>query len=99
MASTNTVYSNIQDLSNFDNEGVEVTWTGTPTGTITFYGSESGINFYPITFSPSLNQPGGSAGGYLVSLNQYPWRYLYISYTNSSGTGSLTVWIGSKDLN
>lgn len=99
MASTNTIFSNIQDTSNFDNEGLEVTWTGTPTGTISVLGSESGANFYAVTFSPALTQPAGSAGGYLVNLNQFPWRYLMIQYVNASGSGSLTVWIGSKDLN
>lgn len=99
MASTNTIYSNIQDISNTDNQGLEITWTGTPTGTISVYCSESGVNFYPLTFNPVLNQPLGSAGGYLVNLNQIPWRYIYIKYVNASGSGSLTIWIGSKDLN
>lgn len=99
MASTNIIYSNIQDLWNTDNQGLEITYTGTPTGTIQVMGSVSGINFYPITFSPALTQPSGSPGGYLVSLNQWPWRYLFIQYTNSSGSGNLTVYITSKDLN
>jgi hypothetical protein len=99
MASTNTVYSNIQDITNTDNQGLEITWTGTPTGTITILCSASGVNFYPLTFSPTLTQPAGSAGGYLVNLNQIPWRYVMIQYTNSTGTGSLTVWNSSKDLN
>lgn len=99
MASTNTIYSNIQDLTNTDNQGLEITWTGTPTGTLSVWCSQSGIYFYPLTFDPALAQPGGSAGGYLVNLNQLPWRYLFIQYVNSSGTGSLLIWIGSKDLN
>lgn len=99
MASTNTIYSNIQDITFLDNVGLEVTYTGTPTGTIQILGSISGVNFYPITFSPALTQPGGSAGGYLINLNQWPWKYIFVQYTNSSGTGSLGVWINSKDIN
>lgn len=99
MSGTNVIYSNIQDVSNTDNQGLEVQWSGTPTGTIEVLGSESGIFFFPLTFDPALAQPGGSAGGYGVDLNQFPWRYLAIRYTNVSGSGSLTVWVGSKDLN
>jgi hypothetical protein len=99
MASTNTIYSNIMDVTIKDNIGLEITWTGNPTGTISVYGSVSGINFYAITFNPVLTQPAGSAGGYLISLNQWPWYYVYVGYTNASGNGVLTVWQADKDLN
>lgn len=99
MDNTDTIYSNIQDISNTDNQGLEITWTGDPTGTIEIMCSESGENFYALTFNPALDQPNGSDGGYLINLNQVPWRYVMVVYTNASGTGSLSAWIGSKDLN
>lgn len=99
MSGTNTIYSNIQDISNTDNQGLELSWTGTPTGTLQVLVSESGVNFYPLTFSPSLGQPAGSSGGYVIDLNQVPWRYLMLQYVNASGSGSLTAWLGSKDIN
>lgn len=99
MASTNTIYSNIQDISNTDNQGLQVDWTGTPTGTLTVMVSESGTTFHNLTFNPVLTQPTGSAGGYVVNLNQIPWRYIMLQYVNSSGSGTLTAWLGSKDLN
>lgn len=99
MASTNAIYSQITDLSKMDNVGLEVTWVGTPTGTFEVYGSNSGISFYPLTFSPALGQPAGSAGGYLVDLNQYPFKYLMLKYTNASGSGTLTVYGQNRDLN
>jgi hypothetical protein len=99
MASTNTIYSNVQDLGNFDNAGLIVTWTGTPTGTISVLVSELGDFFYPLTFNPALTQPAGAPGGYAVNLNQLPWRFVAIQYSNSSGTGSLFVSLGQKDLN
>jgi hypothetical protein len=98
MASTNTIYSNVQIIPQYHNIGLEVTWTGTPTGTISVLGSISGNNFYALTFSPALTQPAGSAGGYLIDLNQVPFTYLAVQYTNSSGSGSLTVWFGQRDL-
>lgn len=99
MAATNVIYTNIQDISYEDNQGLEITWTGTPTGTIEVLCSESGITFYPLTFNPVLTQPTGAAGGYLVNLTQVPWRYIMIRYTNASGSGTISAWIGSKDLN
>lgn len=99
MASTNTIYSNIIDVSKIDNSGLEVNYTGTPTGTISVMASNSGLNFYDLTFDPSLTQPAGSAGGYLIDLNQYPFKYIMIKYVNASGTGSLTVYTQFKDLN
>ena len=99
MASTNTVYTQAVDVHTLDNMGLELTWTGTPTGTIQILGSASGINYYPLTFVPTLTQPAGAAGGYLVNLNQFPWQYLVVEYTNASGSGSLTAYLTSKGLN
>lgn len=99
MASTNTIYSQIIDLSRMDNVGLEVTYTGTPTGTFQVMVSNSGINFYALTFNPALAQPAGSAGGYAVNMNQLPFRYIMLQYTNTSGTGVLTVYGHQGDLN
>jgi hypothetical protein len=99
MASTNTIYTNILDVTLYDNLGLEVSWTGTPTGTISIMGSSSGNAFYSLTFDPILTQPAGSGGGYLINLNQFPWKYLMVQYTNASGTGVLTTYLSGKDLN
>lgn len=99
MASTNTIYSQIIDVAKMDNAGIEVTWTGTPTGTIQVMVSNSGLNFYALTFNPALAQPAGSAGGYAINLNQLPFKYVMIQYTNVSGSGSLSMYSQFKDLN
>ena len=99
MTGTSTIYSNIQDISNTDNQGLEVTWTGTPNGTISVLGSEGGTDFYSLTFDPPLGQPIGVGDGYIININQFPFRYLLVEYTNTSGSGSLTIWLGSKDVN
>lgn len=99
MASTDTIYSNIIDVTIKDNLGIELTWTGTPTGTISVMGSASGDAFYALTFDPVLGQPAGSAGGYLINLNQFPWKYIFLQYVNASGSGELTAYLTTKDLN
>lgn len=99
MSGTNTIYSQIVDVSRIDNQGLEVTWTGTPTGTFQVMVSNSSINFYALTFNPALAQPAGAPGGYAVDLNQLPFKYMMLQYTNSSGSGVLTVYGEQKDLN
>lgn len=99
MSGTSTIYSNVMPIGNFDNSGLEITWTGTPTGTISVMCSVSGQVFYALTFNPALAQPLGAGGGYLVDLNQVPFGLVMLQYTNSSGTGVLTAFIESKDLN
>lgn len=111
MSSTNQINSVVQNVQNFDNLGLEVVWTGTPTGTLTVNGAVN--NPYPnpysetnpipsqnsLTFDPSLAQPSGSGGGYIVNLNQFPWPWIQVQYINSSGSGTLNVYIFEKDVN
>jgi len=99
MASTNTIYTQIVDVSRIDNCGLEVTWTGTPVGVFQVMVSNSGINFYALTFNPALSQPAGSASGFAINLNQLPFKYFMLQYTNTSGTGVLTAYAQVKDLN
>ncbi len=99
MSGTSTIYSQIVEKSRMDNIGLEVTWTGTPTGTFQVMVSNSGKSFYALTFNPALGQPAGSAGGYVVDLNQVPFKYIMLQYTNTSGSGILTVYGQNCDLN
>jgi len=99
MSGTNTIYTNIVDISRMDNIGLEVTWTGSPTGTIQVMVSNSGINFYALTFDPVLAQPSGSASGYVINVNQIPFKYIFLQYQNSSGSGVITVYMQVKDIN
>ena len=97
MSGTNTIYSNIIDVSRMDNDGVEIAWTGTPTGTFSYYASVSGQFFFTITLTAA--NPAGSAGAFGLNLNQYPYKYFLIQYTNSSGSGLLYSTVQEKDLN
>lgn len=104
MTSTNVITSSAQNIQNFDNIALEISWTGTPTGTFALLASVSESipnatgTFYTLT-SPSLTNPSGSAGGYVVSLNQFPYPYIQFKYTNATGSGTLNVYLFSKDLN
>jgi hypothetical protein len=99
MSGTNTIYTNILGIRQTDNQGIEITWTGTPTGTLSVMVSNSGINFYALTFSPALGQPAGSAGGYVISMTALPFQYMFLQYTNASGTGTITAYSQCKANN
>lgn len=107
MTGTTTVVSAAINMINVDNAGIEIAWTGTPTGTLSVQGSVSAAIDQPsvtvawndLTFNPAITQPAGSAGGYLINLNQFPFPYLRFKYVNASGVGVLSVFLFLKDLN
>ncbi len=99
MASTNTIYSQIVEVSRMDNIGLEIAWTGNPVGTFSVHASISGINFPSITFDPALAQPSGSAGSYVINLALYGFKYIMLKYVNTSGSGTLHAYGQVKDLN
>lgn len=99
MASTNTIYSNIIEVSRMDNIGLDIDWTSTAVGTFSILVSSTGLKFHTLTFSPVLAQPAGSAGGMAISINQIPFKYMYLKYVNASGSGVLTAYGQAKDLN
>lgn len=97
MASTATLFSNIFEVGRMDNIGLEFNWTGSPVGSLSVWASNSGKNFFDLGIS-FLN-PAGSASGFLLNLNQFPYKYFYIKYVNASGSGVLTAYGQAKDLN
>lgn len=99
MAGTSTLNSIPTNVMNLDNLCLQVRWSGTPTGTFSVLGSNDNINFDALTFNPTLAQPSGSAGSYLIDLNQVPFAWLMVQYVNSAGSGVLNVSIFGKDLN
>lgn len=98
VSSTTVYHSPSTDINQLHNLGLDVRFTGTPTGTLTVECSNDNVTFTALTFSPALTQPSGSALNILIDLNQVPFRYLRTSYTNSSGSGTLTTLLSGKDL-
>lgn len=96
--SQTTVSSTAITVSYQDNVGIQVTWTGTPTGVIEVDGSNDGTNFYSLTFNPAISQPAGVAGGFLLDINQFPFAYIKLLYTKTSGTGVLDAYLVAKGV-
>ena len=99
MTGTSTIVSAATNIQNLDNVGIQVSWTGTPVGVVSVLCSVDGVSYYALTFSPALAAPAGSATGMLVSLNQVPFNFVKVSYTNTSSTGVLSAFITGKDIN
>jgi hypothetical protein len=98
MASTNVVYSNILEISRIDNIGVEAGWTGTPTGVLAILVSNSGVNWAAPVISSALSQPAGSASNIYRELTNCGAKFIMATYTNTSGTGVLSVTLQLKNL-
>lgn len=78
--------------------GIQTNWTGTPAGTISVMASDDGAAFYALSgFNPAITQPAGSAGGGLIQIAPFSFRFLFLQYVNSSGSGSLTASAHQKD--
>jgi len=98
VSGTNTVHSDSTNINQQHNIGLHIRFIGTMVGTLIVECSNDNVNFEPLTFIPPLTQPTGTNLSYLVDLNQVPFWYVRVSYTNSSGSGTLNSVMTSKDL-
>lgn len=84
------------DISGLDNIGVQLVFTGTPTGTFTIQGSNDNTTWANITTSPTTISASGSASDHLISLSGLPFHYLRVKYTRASSTGTLNAYVTGK---
>lgn len=98
MTGTNTLYSQILDVSRMDNGHMVISWTGTAVGSLNIYGSDL-ADFWPSLSVAGLIQPAGTPGYFGINFTQFGFKYLMIQYTNASSTGVLTANMQLKDLN
>ena len=98
VSGTNTYNSPSTDINQLDNAGLDVRFVGTMAGTFSVQCSNDNQTFTALTFNPGLTQPSGSNLNFLIDLNQVPFRYIRVSYTNTSGSGTLTCLMTVKDL-
>lgn len=95
MENTDIIYSDETDIRHQDNVGLQIRWTGDPTGTITIQATINGTDYEDLTLT-GLVQPAGTDGSIIGYLNQLPYRKVRVKYENASGTGVLNIWIMSK---
>lgn len=105
-----TVTSGVADIRIFDNVGMQINFTGTPTGTFAVQGSvdyladafnpavvKNAGNWTALTLSPSP-VASGAASTILLDLNQLSFPYIRVVYTKTSGTGTLNVYVSGKSV-
>lgn len=99
VSSTNTYYSKMwtgEDSYGYD---LMVSWTGTPTGTLTLWVSdklnpdEANDNDWVQTTETTMVNPAGSASKFRVATATSPAYRKRLKYVNSSGSGSLFAYV------
>src|SRR4051812_28064818 len=88
--SSNTIKIKYANLA-----GIQLNWTGTPTGTINLQGSLDDSTYVTMTLSAAI-APAGSADTGLIDILDTAMPYLKILYTRTSGTGSMNIYLNYK---
>ena len=84
-------------ISNLDQVCYQVAWTSSDAvGVLAVQGSVDNVTFYDLTFAPALAQPNSDNGGYLINLALCPFPYVRMTYTRTSGSGTLSVILSAK---
>lgn len=101
-----TLTSQVCNINQLDNIGIQLVFTGTPTGTFQVqisadynqdnYGNVLNAgDWTPITLSSSP-VASGSAGNVYIDMAELSAPWLRVVYTKVSGTGTLNVWVTGK---
>jgi hypothetical protein len=99
-----SITSDPTNVQYIDNIGLQITATGTPTGTLEVQGTASAedprdgssTQWDALTFDPALPAFTGAPASILININQFPFSRLRVVYTRTSGTGSLDVTVVGK---
>jgi hypothetical protein len=89
------------DISEFDNICIQLIWTGTsPVGDFQVQGTmiDSPATDDWVDLLDTAVAAGGAAGTALINLSDLALTDMRVTYTYSSGTGTLTGWHFAKSL-
>lgn len=100
--------SEIVEIKNQDNIGVQLVWTGAPVGTfdvqisMTYQEDQFGNvtdagTWTSLPLSPSITAAGSADNAY-IDLNQMSAMYVRVVYTRVSGTGTLNGFVDGKGV-
>lgn len=95
VSSTNTYYS--AKISESWELSFTLSWTGTPTGVLTVWGSDvdqpneaNDADWFSITASPAPANPAGGAASTHGAVNDVNCKWKRVKYVNASGSGVLS---------
>lgn len=92
------ITSAVTDISNTDNIGIELVFTGTAQGAFYVDSSIDGTTFTAMDFGSPGPLAAGSADSILLNIQQCPYRKIRVRYVPVSGTGTLNAWISTKQI-
>lgn len=101
-----TLTSAVTNIEYLDNIGIQLNWTGTPTGTFSVeismdYSQDqlgnvtNAGNWIAVTLSPAITASGSADQAY-IDLNQLSAPWIRTKYTKTSSTGTLNAFICGK---
>lgn len=110
--SSNITSNVIEDLQSSDNFGIQLNFTGTPTGTFAVQCSGDYLpgtggtvirtgNWVTLPVKSSTGTSPTAAGNadvHFININNSPAPFLRVVYTATSGTGTLDIWVSAKGL-
>lgn len=93
---TGNVSTLVSDVESSDNVAYQVVWTGNAVGTFAVEGTVNGIDWEELDLGTPGPEAASVADSFLVSLKGVPYSKLKLTYSATSGSGSLNVWIMAK---
>lgn len=88
--------SDITNVTNLDNVGYLVEWSGTsPVGVITVETQSGPSGWCALDFGTAISV-SGNTGCAVININQIPFENVRLNYIVTSGTGTLNVTLSSK---
>jgi len=92
-----TFTSGVTSTKNLDNIGLLVEWSGggSPVGAITIEVQNGNSAWSALDFGTPISITGNS-GNLNININQLPFENMRITYTRTSGTGSMTATLAAK---
>lgn len=107
MTTTTTITSQVIDMNSCESVAFQPVWTGTPTGTFII---QISLDYKPSndptkplnagtwdTLAASIsNNPAGSSGHTYIPIYASCGAYIRLSYTNVSGSGTLSGTVSTK---
>ena len=99
--------SSVSNINNLDNVGLQLNWTGSPTGSFAvqvsidylqdeFGNVQNAGNWTAISLNPSPVTSSGSP--IYIQLNSISAPWVRVVYTKVSGSGTLQAWISGKSI-
>lgn len=98
-------------LATIRDAGIQLIWTGTPTGTFTFeisndfnpreqnaFAAANTGTWTPLTVDRAPTNPAGSAANTAMDLSTIPYRWVRAKYTRTGSSGTLTGWVSGKSV-